>query len=75
MVALGHNSKAIHHAYARKAQVQIPSLEEYEAKAREGMIIQFPKSPASVDDSSEKISTHSTSNRSIVTLHGAEDHL
>jgi len=31
-MALGHNSKAIHRAYARKAQVVLPSLEEYEQK-------------------------------------------
>ncbi len=31
--ALGHNSKAIHRAYARKAIIIAPSLEEYEAKA------------------------------------------
>ena len=30
--ALGHNSKAVHRAYARKAQVVIPSLEHYERK-------------------------------------------
>jgi integrase len=30
--ALGHNSKAIHRAYARKAKVHLPSLEEYERK-------------------------------------------
>ena len=28
--ALGHNSKAVHRAYAKKAVVKIPSLEEYE---------------------------------------------
>jgi hypothetical protein len=32
MEALGHNSKAVHRAYARKAQVLIPSLDEYERK-------------------------------------------
>ena len=31
--ALGHNSKAIHRAYAKKAQIIVPSLEEYELKA------------------------------------------
>lgn len=31
--ALGHNSKAIHRAYAKKAEIIVPSLEEYEAKA------------------------------------------
>jgi len=30
--ALGHNSVAVHRAYAKKAQVKIPSLEEYERK-------------------------------------------
>jgi integrase len=28
--ALGHNSKAIHRAYAKRAQVTLPSLEQYE---------------------------------------------
>jgi integrase len=28
--ALGHNSRAVHRAYAKKAQVNVPSLEEYE---------------------------------------------
>lgn len=27
--ALGHNSKAVHRAYAKRAQVKIPSLEDY----------------------------------------------
>jgi len=31
--ALGHNSKAVHRAYAKRAQVKIPSLEEYERNA------------------------------------------
>ena len=30
--ALGHNSKAVHRAYAKKAQVKLPNLEEYEQK-------------------------------------------
>jgi integrase len=30
--ALGHNSKAVHRAYSKKAQVNLPSLEEYETK-------------------------------------------
>ena len=29
-LALGHNSKAVHRAYAKKAQVTLPPLEEYE---------------------------------------------
>jgi len=32
--ALGHNSRAVHHAYARKAQVTVPSLEVYETGNR-----------------------------------------
>jgi integrase len=35
--ALGHNSKAIHRAYAKKAQIIVPSLEEYETKAATAM--------------------------------------
>jgi integrase len=31
--ALGHNSQAIHRAYAKKAQIIVPSLEDYEKKA------------------------------------------
>jgi integrase len=37
--ALGHNSKAIHRAYAKRAQVTLPSLEKYERKASEENII------------------------------------
>ena len=29
MKALGHSSKAIHHAYAKNAVVEVPSLENY----------------------------------------------
>ena len=32
--ALGHNSKAVHRAYARGARVMLPSLEEFEPKNR-----------------------------------------
>lgn len=31
--ALGHNSKAVHRSYAKRAQVLLPSLEEYELKS------------------------------------------
>lgn len=40
--ALGHNSKAVHRAYARRAQVRLPSLESYERQAAE-RIIQLPQ--------------------------------
>jgi integrase len=32
--ALGHNSKAVHRAYAKRALVKIPSLEDYEQAAK-----------------------------------------
>ena len=38
-VALGHNSKAVHRAYARKALVTLPPLEEYERRYRHKKII------------------------------------
>jgi len=34
-LALGHNSKAVHRAYAKKAQVTLPPLEEYERRQRQ----------------------------------------
>jgi len=37
--ALGHNSKAVHRAYAKKAQVKVPSLEDYEKAYTERKII------------------------------------
>jgi len=37
--ALGHKSKAVHAAYARKARVEIPSLEEYEKLHAERKVI------------------------------------
>ena len=43
--ALGHNSKAVHRAYARKAQVTIPTLEDFERKmasASESVIVPMP---------------------------------
>jgi integrase len=42
--ALGHQSKAVHRAYARKAQVVIPTLEDYERKmaAAENVIVPMP---------------------------------
>jgi len=39
--ALGHNSAAVHRAYARKAQVKLPALEEYE-RALNRKILDFP---------------------------------
>ena len=39
--ALGHNSKAVHRAYARKAKVELPSLGEYERQRAK--FTQLPK--------------------------------
>jgi integrase len=39
--ALGHNSKAVHRAYSRKAMVKLPSLEEYEMRMRKNEVITF----------------------------------
>jgi len=41
--ALGHNSKAVHRSYAKRAQVRLPSLEKYEREASEEKIIAFPE--------------------------------
>jgi integrase len=37
--ALGHNSKAVHRAYAKKAKVHLPSLEECEKKNQQNKVI------------------------------------
>ncbi len=42
--ALGHNSKAVHRAYAKRAVVKVPSLEEYEQQGVEQKVIPFPLS-------------------------------
>jgi integrase len=46
--SLGHNSKAVHRAYARKAQVLLPPLEEYEKRARAGEFITVVQGGAAV---------------------------
>jgi len=44
-MALGHNSKAVHRAYAKKAQVTIPPLEEFERKCAADILhVTFSKS-------------------------------
>jgi hypothetical protein len=45
--ALGHNSKAVHRAYARHAEVTVPSLEEYQKHRSEAKVIPFPAKTAS----------------------------
>jgi len=40
--ALGHNSKAVYRAYARKAKLKLPALEVYEKRSREDRVIPMP---------------------------------
>jgi len=40
--ALGHNSKAVHRAYAKNAKVVLPSLESFEPQAQGVEILPFP---------------------------------
>ena len=40
--ALGHNSKAVHRAYARNAQVTLPALEDFEKEFVAKNIVPFP---------------------------------
>lgn len=47
--ALGHNSKAVHRSYSRKAKVRLPSLESYERQAADGRIIQLPPLSSETD--------------------------
>ncbi|HRY51737.1 MAG TPA: hypothetical protein P5186_27170, partial [Candidatus Paceibacterota bacterium] len=42
MEALGHNSHAVHRAYAKGAQVKLPALEDYEKTANKKNIIPMP---------------------------------
>ena len=44
--ALGHNSKAVHRAYARKAHVVIPTLEDYEKNLADNVIVPMPMAAA-----------------------------
>ena len=55
--ALGHNSKAVHRAYARKAQVVLPSLEEYECKPGNGKVVALRSTQMSASDSCVRGST------------------
>ncbi len=43
-LALGHNSKAVHRAYARNARVTLPPLEDYEKSAAAAPVIPLPVS-------------------------------
>ena len=52
--SLGHNSKAVHRAYARHAQVTVPSLEEYERQRAQRKVISFPRQPATATPSHQR---------------------
>ena len=41
--ALGHGSKAVHRAYAKKAKVLIPPLEDYERKFQAAALSPTPE--------------------------------
>jgi hypothetical protein len=43
MEALGHNRMAVHRAYAKKAQMKVPALEEYQTAALKGKVIRLPQ--------------------------------
>ncbi len=49
MTALGHNSKAVHRAYSKKAQFKLPALEDYEAVQRK--IVPMPHRQQAPSDS------------------------
>ena len=42
--ALGHNSVAVHRAYAKRAKMKLPSLEEYEKQAIVSATVNHEKS-------------------------------
>ena len=53
--ALGHNSKAVHRAYARKAEVCVPCLDDWEKTMEEKMLnVNFA---AAVDNAAQAVST------------------
>jgi integrase len=54
--ALGHNSKAVHRAYSRKAQVRLPSLESYENQNMKDRIVPLHPRPQNPDGNGHSIS-------------------
>src|SRR2546428_9252667 len=46
--ALGHNSKAVHRAYARKAKVELPPLSEYERQREKFATLPKPVEPVAI---------------------------
>ena len=59
--ALGQNSKAVHRAYAKRAQVTVPSLEDYEELAEKNLVrVEFARPGTAV--TAAKLPDHSRSN-------------
>ena len=55
--ALGHNSKAVHAAYARKAEVHVPSLESWEKQMNEKVLqVQFQGTAAAENPATRQTS-------------------
>jgi hypothetical protein len=48
MTCAAGNSKAVHHAYARKAKVIVPALETYEKQTVEQNMVRLPAPPETV---------------------------
>ena len=49
-LALGHNSKAVHRAYAKNAQVTLPPLEEYEREHEQKVVPLIAMQTSESDD-------------------------
>ena len=68
MENLGHNSKAVHRTYARKAKVIIPALDAYEVAGGKGKLVPFPAiavsdytlPPAAPDNPLNSATNHAT---------------
>lgn len=54
--ALGHNSKAVHRAYARRALVLLPSLEEYELRPEKNIIVPLRFNPPAISEPASQTS-------------------
>jgi hypothetical protein len=56
--ALGHNSKAVHHAYARHAEVTVPSLDDWEKEWQKNPQGIAQSKPVPVDFRSQQVAAH-----------------
>ena len=53
--ALGHNSRAVHEAYAKEARAICPSMEEYEQRPGVGKVVSLSVNPAPVPVSPNRL--------------------